>query len=187
MAVPMPLAAAQILWINLVADGLPNIALTMEPKEKGIMQEPPRSPSEPVVNREMRILILVISVLTGCVNLIVFLYYLQVREDLTLARTVVFTNLAIDSLLYVFSVRSLRRSLFDRTVFQNPWLMIAVLVAFVVQLAALYMPFLQRLLGTVPLGWAEWGVVVTVTLFVIVSFEFTKFLFRFFSKKPQTV
>ncbi len=185
LTLPMPLAAAQILWINLVADGLPNIALTLEPKEKGIMKEPPRSPKEPVVNREMRILIMTISVFTACVNLIVFLYYLRVQSNLPLAQTIVFTNLAIDSLLYVFSVRSLRRTLFDRNVFQNPWLIVAVKTALVVQLAAVYLPPLQRVLGTVALGWSEWGVVVSVSITVIAVFEFTKFLFRFFSKKPQ--
>jgi len=183
MGLPLPLGAAQILWINLVADGLPNIALTLEPKEEGIMNEPPRSKTEPVLNREMQVLILVISVVSGFVNLLVFIYYFKVQGDLALARTVVFSTVAVDSLLYVFCVRSLRKTLFDRSAFQNPWLFVAILVAFIVQLAALYLPMFQRLLGTVPLGAQEWGVVFGVTLLIVVVFETTKWCFRFLNSK----
>ena len=160
------------------------IAITLEPKEQGIMQEPPRPKTEPVINREMRILILVVSLFTGIVNVIVFLYYLNVRHDLELARSVVFSNVALDSLFYAFSVRSLRRTLFDASVFKNPWLFVAVLISFLLQLAGLYLPAMQRILGTVALGFGDWIVVLGVSTFVIVVFEFTKFLFRFFNKKP---
>lgn len=179
LSLPLPLSAAQILWINLISDGLPNVALTLESKERGIMKEPPRPKTESVINREMRILVIVISVATCIINLIVFLYYLNVRGNEELARSVVFSSLAVDSLFCVFSVRSLRRTFFDRSVFKNPWLFVAVLFSFLLQLAGLYVPAFQRILGTVGLGPTEWAVVIVISIFQVIVLEFTKFLFRF--------
>lgn len=182
---PIPLTAAQILWINLVADGLPNVALTVEPREKEIMNDPPRPLDEPVTNREMKLLVAVISVATGIGNLAIFWYFWKSSGDVELARSVVFATLAVDSLLYVFSVRSLRHSIFHRSFFSNPWLLAAVGAAFIIQLSAFYVPALQRLLKTVALGTFEWSVIFGVSAIVIVLIEAIKYSFIVVRKRQQ--
>jgi Ca2+-transporting ATPase len=177
LGLPLPLAAAQILWINLVADGLPSVALTMEPKESEAMTEPPRSLREPVLNRQMVVLVAAISIATGIGYLGLFWYFLDRTGDLALARSVVFAALAIDSLPYAFAVRSLRHSLFSRRSFSNPWLLAAVAGAFLIQLFAFYFPPLQAVLGTVPLGWFEWVAVAGSAVAVIVLIEVIKYIF----------
>ncbi|MBU0707844.1 HAD-IC family P-type ATPase, partial [Patescibacteria group bacterium] len=122
---PLPLLAAQILWINLVTDGFPDIALTLEPPEKAVMEEPPIRRDEPIVNNEMKILIGVISLVTGLVTLGLFYFFYKATDDLDLARTIAFVSVGIDSLLYVFSCRSLRTSIFKKNPFSNIYLIIA--------------------------------------------------------------
>lgn len=177
MGMPAPLTAAQILWINLVADGLPNVALTMEAGDPDAMKEAPRAKDEPVVNKEMKIMIIVISILTAVANLLVFYWYMQTTGDLALAQTVVFTAVAVDSLLYVFSVRTLRHNIFKSKPFSNPWLWAAVLVAFAVQLAAIYLPGLHKILGTAPLGARDWLVVAGLSVLVVIASEIIKLFF----------
>jgi len=187
IGVPMPITAAQILWINLVADGLPSMALTMDPKEKGIMNEMPRSKKEPVMNTEAKILLLCISLATGIWNVFLFMYFLEKTGDMNVARSVVFASLSIDSLLYAFSVRSLRRSIFTFSPFSNPWLVGAVVIAFLIQLSAFYFPPFQRIFQTVPLGFAEWVAVIGTTFGVVALFEFIKYIFSIIKRKRVAV
>lgn len=183
LSIPVPLTAAQILWINLVADGLPNIALTVDPKDEEIMEEKPRSIHEPVMDTEMKVLVAIISVITGIGNLVIFWYFWRTTGNIELARSVVFATLAVDSLLYVFSVRSMRHTIFHRNTFSNSWLLLSVVAAFCIQLAAFYIDPLAKLLQTVPLGWFEWGVVFATSTVVILIIEFVKYLFIVSRKK----
>lgn len=177
LGMPVPLTAAQILWINLVADGLPNVALTVEPRDNDVMNESPRDIEEPVLNKQMKVLIVAISILTAVANLGVFYYFYTTTGDVALAQTIVFTSIAVDSLFYVFSVRSLRRSIFKSSLFSNPWLIAAVVVAFMIQLAAIYLKPLQNILNTRPLMMEHWAVVLGLSLFVVCSSEFIKHFF----------
>lgn len=177
VGLPLPITAAQILWINLVADGLPNIALTVDPKEKDTMTRPARDPREPILNRKMMLLTITLSLVTALWNLFIFWYLLRTTGNLDLARSVVFASLAMDSLLYVFSVRSLYHSIFSRNFFSNPWLFVAVVVSFIVQLSAFYLPPLQKVLHTVPLGLNEWGIVLGTSIGVVALFELMKYIF----------
>ena len=175
---PLPLLASQIFWINLVTDGFPNIALTLEPGEPEIMLERPRKKTEPVVNTPMKILIFVIGIVTD-IGLFA-LYILLLRYsifDLPHIRTIMFTSLAIDSLLYVFSVRSLRTSLFRMNPFSNRWLLLAVGAGFLVQLFAVYAPFMQPLFSTVSLGLFEWTIILSLALVKLIAIEITKDIF----------
>jgi Ca2+-transporting ATPase len=178
VGLPMPLSAAQILWINLVTDGLPNVALTQEPEEEGIMARKPRRKDEPILTREMKALAMVISLVSGIIALFVFDYIYLVTDDASKASAVVFTLLAVDSLVYVFSLRSLRRSVFTQNAFSNPYLLLSLLLAFLFQLAALYVPLLQQVLGTRPLDGAEWAVVLGSGLFTALVIEIVKYFFN---------
>ena len=188
IGLPLPILATQILWINLVADGLPNIALTLEPGESGIMRDKPRKKSEPILNKEMKILIFIIGVVTDIILLGLFIYFLGLLGESKLdhIRTIIFTALGIDSLLYVFSVRSLRHSIFNKNFFSNKYLIGAVIISFFMMLLAVYLPFLQSIFKTVSLGGAEWLIILTLALIKIIFIEIVKYYFIVKNKiQPQ--
>lgn len=174
----VPLVAAQILWINLVSDGLPNIALTVDPKDDKNMSLPPRAPSEPVMSRQLLLMVGAISLFTGVWNLVLYYWIEKTTGDHQLASTIIFVNMAIDSLFYVFSVRSLHVPVWKSNPWNNPWLLLSVLAAFVIQCSALYFPPLQQLLGTVPLDIGAWGIVLGTSVTVVIVFEIIKVVFR---------
>jgi len=187
LGLPLPITAAQILWVNLVDDGLPDLALTMEPKDDDLLERPPRSAKEDLMNLEIKLLIGLISLVAGLMALGVFWWYTARGYSIEYARTVTFAVLGIDSLLYVFSSRSLRRPIWRENFFKNPWLILAVLGGLGLQLAALYVPVLQRLLETHALAWSEWVVVLVVAGIVIGLIEIVKWLFLMVKGDERTL
>ncbi|MDP3998147.1 MAG: HAD-IC family P-type ATPase [bacterium] len=176
IAIPLPLTAAQILWINLISDGFPNLALTLEPKEKGIMREPPRKAGEPLINLQIRTIILVVSFFSALSALLVFGYFLITAGNLELARSVVFGVLGINTLFYVFSCRSLRHPIFKMDFFGNPYLLLAVFAGLALQIIPFYLPSLREFLNLVPLGLGEWMVVLVISLLVVLNIELVKWI-----------
>jgi Ca2+-transporting ATPase len=174
---PIPLAAAQILWINLVTDGLPDVALTLEPKEENIMKESPRKKDEPLLNYEIKLLIATISVISGVLTLSVFVYINNITGDFQRASTIAFSILAVDSLIYVFSIRSLRHSLWQKDIFSNKYLVIAVILGFALQLVAIYHPFLQKILQTVSLNLTDWSLIFFICIIEVIVIEGIKYMF----------
>lgn len=174
---PLPLLAAQILWINLVTDGLPDLALTQEPEEAEIMSEPPQGRDLPILDFERKFLIVFISMITTAVTLGLFYLVWKTSGNIDKARTVAFAAVGVESLLYVFSVRSLRRTIFETNLFANHWLLAAVGGGLLIQLMGIYLPALQKFLRTVPLGIAEWLLILLASLWVIILIELAKYLF----------
>jgi len=174
---PLPLLAVQILWVNLIADGLPNFALAFEKAEKGIMHEPPRRPEEPIMNTEMKALIFIIGIITDLALFAIFFYLWQTFDDMNYIRTFIFMALGIDSLFYIFSCRSLKHSIWQSNPFANKFLNISVLLGFAMLAATIYLPFLQNFLKTVPLGVTEWLWLIILGLFNIIMIEITKYFF----------
>ncbi len=178
LGLPLPVTAAQILWINLVDDGLPDFALTLEPKPADLMRSKPLGHKRELMDKEVKLLIGLISLVTGILSLGVFYWYFKVVGNLELARTMSFTLLAVSTLLYVFSVKSLKEPLWKEKWWNNPWLLGAVAIGFSFQLLAIYLPSLQVFLKTVSLGWSEWGVVMLGSGLVIVLIEGVKWRFN---------
>ncbi|MBI2426375.1 MAG: HAD-IC family P-type ATPase [Candidatus Kerfeldbacteria bacterium] len=176
LGLPLPILATQILWINIVDDSFPSIALTKEPKEGDVMAIKPRGNASSILDRRILTLIFVSSVTAGVLNLLMFIFIMRWTGDVNFARTMVFTSLAFDSLLYVFSVRSLRHSVFTRSPFSNPFLLVAISVSFAFQCAALYIPFLQSIFHTVPLSPRDWSIVVLISITEILVIECVKYL-----------
>ncbi len=174
---PLALLPAQILWINLVTDGLPHLALTQEPEEPEIMNEKPISRDEPILDFERKFLIIFISIFTAISTLGLFWIFYKTTGDLEKARTIAFTTLGIDSLLYVFSVRSIRHSIFETNQFRNKWLVAAVAGGFMIQILGVYTPFFQTVLRTVALSLQEWFIIISVCLWVIACIEIIKHYF----------
>jgi len=176
---PLPILATQILWINLAADGLPNIAMTLEPGEPEIMKSKPRKKSEPILNREMKVLIFIIGVLTDIVPFAFFWYLLSITDitNLDYIRTMMFAIVGVSSLLFVFSVRSLRHSIFTKNLFSNKYLLLAVLAAFLILIAPIYISFLQPIFKTVSLGGQDWLIIIAIGLIKLIFIEIVKYYF----------
>lgn len=177
LRIPLALTASQILWVNLITDGFPSLALTIEPKDADLMKQKPRDRNEPLLDSEIKLLIILISGVTGLLTLAAFFWFWRLYGDEVSARTVVFVMLGIDSLVYVFSARSLRRPIWHTPLLGNLWLILAVLGGFGLQLMALYIPFLRRLLATRPLSVFEWLVVFAEAMLVIGIIELVKWWF----------
>ncbi len=177
LGLPVPLLPLQILWINLVADSLPNVGLTLEPGEKDVMRLPPRPRNEPVLNTEMLTLIFVIGIITDVLLFVVYLWLVKIGEPIETIRTILFAAVGIDSLLYIFAVKSFRHTIFRAHPFSNPWLLAGVAIAFGMMVLVLEHPFLQSVFEIVPLTLSAWGIIVGMAFLKLVAIECTKEFF----------
>lgn len=168
LGMPLPLLPIQILWVNLVTDGLPAMALGLEPPEPGIMERKPRPVNEGVFSRGLGWIIMGRGLFIGVITLISFtigLLWFRVQgiDDLSLARSMALTTLVLAQLFYVFECRSERYSPFELGFFMNKFLVIAVVISLSMQLGVLYLPALQSLFDTVGLNWWQWLIILILS------------------------
>ena len=175
---PLILLPVQILWMNLVTDGMTAVALGLEPAEKGVMKRPPRAAREPVLDRTGMLLILALGGYIGSASLWLFHHYLATGAENAgaLAQTVAFTAIIVLEKMNVFNFRSLRAPLSVVGVFSNPWVLGAWAFTIGLQLCAVYLPVLQQALHTVPMGWSDWGLVLVVSLPIFLVTELIKWM-----------
>ncbi len=159
LGLPIPLLPIHILWINLVTDGLPGLALAVEPEERGIMMRPPRHPRESIFSGGLGIHIIWVGLLMGGVCLTTQAWSL--RTGYAHWQTMVFTVLCLSQMGHVMAIRSDKESLFSQGLFSNKPLAGAFLLTFALQMATVYLPVLQPIFKTEPLSLGE----LTVTLF----------------------
>ncbi|WP_143288770.1 cation-translocating P-type ATPase, partial [Calderihabitans maritimus] len=160
LGLPLPLLPIQILWVNLVTDGLPALALGVDPANPDIMLRPPRSPRESIFAHGLGRKILGQGFKIGVGTLIVFILGVFLGEgELATARTMAFTTLVISQLLYVFECRSDYYSAFEAGLFSNKYLLLAVAGSVAMQLAVIYLPALQSVFKTVSLNGFHWTVI----------------------------
>ncbi|MHB1191791.1 MAG: cation-translocating P-type ATPase [Longimicrobiales bacterium] len=181
-AVVLPLLATQILWINLVTDGAPALALGLDPAEAGLMSRPPRPPGEGVITRRMWRGIFFVGVVMAVGTLLVLDASLPGglvagTGDLPYAQTMAFSTLMFFQVFNVFNARSDDRSAFIG-LFGNRWLWGSVGLSVVLQVAVVHVPFLQRAFGTVALGAADWVLCVGAASTVLWLRELNKVLTR---------
>lgn len=175
---PLPVTAGQILWINLVSDGFPDLALTVDPKSPGIMKKPPRSPNENIVVPWMRDLIAVVSLVGGLMALGLFVYFHQRTGDDSLARSMAFGALGLNSLVYVFSIRTLTQPFWRENPFNNMWLNAAVAFGLVFQLAPYFVIPLRNFLRLEMLSPLQWLAVVSTSVIMFIVIEVIKEIYR---------
>jgi Ca2+-transporting ATPase len=157
---PLPLLPIQILWVNLVTDGLPAIALGVDPAEEDIMSRPPRRVNEGIFARGLSVKILSRGILIGLVTLIVFFWsYRSNPANLALARSMAYATLTMAQMVLVFDCRSVEGGIFKRNFFGNKPLLFAVLSSVILFLLTMYIPSLAKVFSTVPLGMKEWVIV----------------------------
>jgi Ca2+-transporting ATPase len=177
MGLPLPVFAVQILWVNFIEDVLPNIALSFERGEPGLMNEPPRRSNDPLIDRPMRILIFGVGASMSLLLFLLFWAFYRATGDLQYARTVAFMGLGSNSLLIVFSIRSLRTPLLSSSIFENRYLLLAVGFGFLALVAAIYIPTLQTLLHTVAADARAWSAVVVLGVLQVALIELVKYVF----------
>ncbi|MBX6331280.1 MAG: HAD-IC family P-type ATPase [Gemmatimonadaceae bacterium] len=175
---PLPFTAAQILWINLVTDSLEVMALSFEPGEPGLLRQPPRPRDEGVLTRPLFVRVAGVGLVLVVATLAMFWWTLHATGDMRLARTVAVTQMVVLQFYHVFNCRSLDRSVFRIPLFSNRFLFVSMVAVTLAHLAALYVPFLQRVLRTTALSAAQWGVILLVGLVVIVGGELDKAINR---------
>ena len=156
---PNPLTPIQILFVNLATDGLPAIALGVDPPDKDIMMQQPRQKGESIFARGLWSKIVIRGCLIGICTLLSFMTGRLYGMDLATCRTLALITLVMSQLLHVFECRSERHSIFEIKVFSNPYLVGAVLVSISMVLAILYIPFLANVFNTIPLSLGQWAIV----------------------------
>ena len=179
LGLPIPLRPVQLLWLNLVSDGAPALALGMEKGDPDIMKHPPRPPKEPVINRDMAIGIGVIAVVDAIAILLAFYFGLQrYPGHLEAAQTIAFVTLCTSELLRAYTARSEYHSVFSIGVFSNKWMNWAVLASFLLVLAVVYVPFLRPFFDTVPLTLDDWLFMFPFFFASPIAMELVKVYFR---------
>ncbi len=175
---PLALLAAQIIWINLVNDTLPALAMSQEPAEKNIMREKSRCINESVMDKKMKVLVMLISGLSAIGALFLFYIYWQNSGDIIYARTMAFAFVASSTLIYVFSLRELGRPIWQIYFFSNKFLISSVVISALLLLVAIYLPPLQSIFKTTAMNAYDWGAVVGLCLLLTASIEWAKYYFN---------
>ena len=160
---PLPLLPVQILWVNLVTDGLPAMALGVDPNDADIMNRPPRNPGESVFSRGLSRKIILRGIQIGLSTLAVFSAIYFMKQDLALARTATFCTLVFCQMFHVFDCRSETLTIFEAGFFRNRYLVMAVACSTLMQLSVIYIPFLREIFQTVPLSIGDWALVLIVS------------------------
>jgi len=178
LGVPIPYVPAQLLWINLVTNGLQDVALAFEPGEKDIIKRPPRHPREGIMSRAMieRSLLIALVISAG----VVYNYITALKGGAPLeeARTMAVTTMVFFQFFQAWNSRSGLQSVFRMNVFSNPFLLYSLVAAFFAQVAVIHVPALQWIFRTVPLTGAEWLQTGIIAMTVIIAVEVDKAIRR---------
>ncbi|MCL0092038.1 cation-translocating P-type ATPase, partial [Dehalococcoidales bacterium] len=180
----LPLTAVMILFINLLMDGGPAIALGVEPPEKGVMKKPPRDLKSSIFNRHTLLYIPSVGMWIGAVSFLLFIWA-DPRVHEAYAMTMFFAALICLRLANALNCRSPSFSLFQLGLFSNKWLIYACALSFSMLLIVLYVPFLQAAFGVVPLSLADWLIIIPLAFTVIIVVEIQKLIASLLEKRRQ--
>jgi Ca2+-transporting ATPase len=175
---PIPYVAAQLLWINLVTNGLQDVALAFEPAERDVLKRKPRDPKEGIMSRLMIERSLLVGVLISFG--VIFNFSSALREEVSIerARTVAVTTMVLFQFFQAWNSRSELQSVFRINPLSNPFLFYSMVAAFLAQLAVIYVPALQWVFRTEPLSGGEWLQLVLIALSVVAAVEIDKAIRR---------
>lgn len=165
LGLPIPLLPIQLLWVNLVTDGLPAIALGVDPPERGIMTRLPRPPAEGIFNRGLGWRIILQGLTIGGVTLLIYLIKLQTGGGVAQARTSAFATLVFSQLFFVFQCRSEQKTMFQKNPTENKMLLGAVLISAAMQIMVMSIPCCQKIFYTVALSGSDWLLILSITAF----------------------
>ncbi len=173
---PLPVLPGQILWINFVTDGFLDVALAMEPKEKGLLHEHFKQSKRSLVDKLMiqRIIFMASPMAIGTL----FLFKKYLEDDFNKALTISFTSLVVFQWLNVWNCRHESKSIFQMNPFSNKFLIGAMFIVIPLQIFAIYNPIMQKVFRVVPLKLSEWFIILSITIFIILVEEIRKFFYR---------
>jgi len=163
VGLPLPLLPVQILWVNLVTDGLPAMALGVDPNDRTIMNRQPRNPRESVFSRGLTYKIITRGFQIGLSTVLVFAAIYYLKNDLPLARTMAFCTLVFTQMFHVFDCRSEVDSIFKIGFFKNKYLVAATSCSIFMQLLVVYHPFMRETFATVPLDVMDWLIILCIS------------------------
>jgi Ca2+-transporting ATPase len=178
LRLPLPLIPVQILWMNLVTDGLPALALGVEPAEPDVMNRPPRDPKEGIMSKDVMKKIFIGGLLLSISTLFVYGWALMEHDEIRLLRTMVFFTLCTGQLFHAFNSKSLKHSLLKVGIRNNPRLLLACAVSFLLLLAVIYLPGLQDVFGTTTLAGHQLLVSFLAAFMIVPLFELVKWFDR---------
>jgi len=177
---PLPLGALQILWLNMLTDVFPALALALEPSAPDVMKQSPRDPQEPLVTRGFILLISWQGLLLTAATLVAFAVGMQWHgsegQGLVRSTTMAFMTLAFSQIFHVFNARSQHDSAFTARLFTNSWLWGAIFFCVLLQIAAVNLPLLQVVLKTTSPSWSDWIVILGCSFLPVALVELVKFI-----------
>ena len=176
VGMPIPLLPLQLLWMNLVTDGLPALGLGVEPAEEDVMRRPPHAPSESIFARGLGRHVLWVGLLMGLLSLGAGYWYWSMGDAKW--QTVLFTTLTLSQMAHVMAIRSERQSLFHLGLFTNKALLGAVALTFFMQVGLIYVPVLQDLFKTQALNGFDFALTVALSCTMFFAVELEKRLYR---------
>lgn len=173
---PLPVLPGQIIWINFVTDGFLDVALAMEPKEKGLLQEHSKQSKRSLIDKLMvqRIIFMALPMTIGTL----FLFKRYLEDGLSKALTISFTSLVTFQWFNAWNCRHESKSIFQINPFSNKFLISVMFIVIPLQIFAIYNPVMQKILRVVPLKLSEWFIILSITIFIILVEEIRKFLYR---------
>lgn len=174
---PLPLTAVQILYVNLATDGLPALALAVDPPDDDLMRQPPRDPRRGIFTRPVVGLMIAGGLWSALVNISLFVWALQSGRSMVEAMTMTFVSLVLIQFFKAYNFRSDHLSVFHRP-FANRWLNLAILWELLLLMGVVYLPFLHEPFGTFPLSLNDWLIVTLVALTVVPVLEAAKWVLR---------
>ncbi len=172
---PLPLLPVQILWVNIIMDGPPAVSLSMEPLNEGLMEKPPRKKDAPILTSPLYLSMFLGGIVMGIGTYILFT---SMGSSLEHARTSAFTLFVVYQLVNVLNCRSFDQSIFKIDFFSNKSLLMAVSASFILQVAVVYVPFLQGFFYTVPLSLNDWILIIPIAFTVLGVDELRKYFVR---------
>lgn len=170
----LPILPLQVLWINMTTGGVLGLFLALEPKERDLMQRPPRAPAAPILTGRMLSQVVLVGLLILIAAFGLFQWELAQGAGLDAARTVVLNTVALMQALYLVNCRSLRHSIWSLGLFRNGWLWLGIVGVLLLQASLTYLPVLNSMFQTAPIGWEEWGRILCAGLTGLLLVEFQK-------------
>ena len=167
---PLPLLPLMLLWINILTDGLPALALGVEHPDKNIMKRKPRQPKEKILNKKS---ITFIAIVAAIFTVGTLLQFYSELSDISKAQTAAFTTVVLFELFLALSMRS-NTPLYKLGIFSNKEMIAALLSSFFLQVAVVYLPFFNQVFGTVPLAFMDWVEIIAVSISVLIIIEIWK-------------
>ncbi len=184
LGMPLPLLPVQILWLNLITNGIQDVALAFEPSEGDVLTRPPRPSREPIFNRLMIERTVIAALVMGLVGFFLFKYLLQTGWTESAARNTLLLLMVLFENVHIANCRSETKSAFSMSVFRSPILFYGVITAFTIHVMTMYLPLGQKVLNTEPVVFSTWLLVLGCALSILVVMEIHKWFWN--HRHPQS-